>query len=200
MHLYEQGGYACAATGGTFGNTTSAPNFEPFARARAGVSQHLWHHPDLLKMAAPFTPQPKFTPRPFACEIEKFQQADSDSINQGVLDSNGKRRAPPYGTHVDDCMYGDVYKQMSRTIAASQMGAYSVLGFPDNRQPDAISQDKLITSQHTAPPVKLWAAISSPGPLPLACQKKNERSLSTPFTPFGSDPTRGNATCWKSQS
>ena len=34
---------------------------------------------------------------------------------------------------------------MPRTIAASIMGVYEVLGFPDKRQPNAISQDKLIT-------------------------------------------------------
>ena len=94
-------------TGLTFGDNTSPSNWEPIARARQQLGQKLWHDPDMIAKAAPYTPIMPFNPPATAAERAKFAVAIPDSKNKGVFDKNGNRKEPRFNHHVDDNMYGD---------------------------------------------------------------------------------------------
>ena len=129
-------------TGLTFGDNTSPSNWEPIARARHQLAQKLWHDPDIIAKAAPYTPIISFNPPATAAERAKFAVAIPDSKNKGVFDKNGNRKAPRFNQHVDDNMYGDISELMPRAAAASIISLYEILGYPDNKFPDPISWEK----------------------------------------------------------
>ena len=133
-------------TGLTFGDNTSPSTFEPVARARQKLAQHLWHQPELIfEKAGPYLPQFKFAPPATEAERAAFAVAIPDSLNVGVLDHNGRRRAPTYDHHVDDNMYRDITELIPRAAAASVVALYEILGYPDGRTPDRISWEKFAT-------------------------------------------------------
>lgn len=123
-------------------------DWEPIARARQQLASHLWHTPDILQRAQRFLPEFKFAPPATLAEKERFAQAIPDSINKGVNDKNGNRRAPTYDHHVDDNMYADVADLLPRAAAASVIALYEIVGYPDGRIPDPISWEKFETT-HT---------------------------------------------------
>ena len=142
MHSSISNGTLSMNTGLTFGDNTSPSSFEPIARARQKLAQTLWHQPDIMDRAAPYLPAFKFAPPATPSERASFARAIPDSINKGVLDENGRRRAPTYNHHVDDNMYADITKLLPRAAAASVIALYELLGYPDGRIPDPISWDK----------------------------------------------------------
>jgi hypothetical protein len=76
----------------------------------------------------PFTFAPPATP----AECTEFTVAIPDSQNRGVFDrKTGSRLAPHYNHHVDDNMYGDISEFMPRAAAASIIGLYDIVGYPD---------------------------------------------------------------------
>ena len=143
-------------TGLTFGDNTSPSTFEPVARARQKLAQHLWHQPELIfEKAGPYLPQFKFAPPATEAERAAFAVAIPDTLNVGVLDHNGKRQAPTYDHHVDDNMYGDITELIPRAAAASVMALYEILGYPDGRIPAPFLGKNL--QQPTATSAELWA-------------------------------------------
>ena len=145
MHSSRQNGHHVVNTGQTFGGETSMFNWEPFANARKQVARHLWHHPDIVELARPFLPPLEFAPPPTEAEIDSFCPAEIDSLNPGVLRPDGSRLPPLYTHHVDDEYYGDIDDYMERTISASIMSIYEILGYPLPGVPPAVAFDKLIT-------------------------------------------------------
>ena len=138
-------GYLACATGSTFGDNTSPSNFEPIANARQQLAWHLWHQPMTTTLVAPYLPLVELSPPPTPAEVATFVQADPDSQYTGVLDSQGNRKEPQYDHHVDDCMYGDVTEFMTKTVSASILSLYEILGYPKEYLPNSLSQDKLDT-------------------------------------------------------
>ena len=134
-------------TGLTFGDNTSPSNWEPIARARQQLAQHFWlNEPEtVLEKAQQYLPPFQFAPPATDSERVAFAVAIPDSINQGVMDADGRRRAPTYDHHVDDNMYGDISDLMPLAAAASVIALYDILGYPDGRIPDPISWDKFET-------------------------------------------------------
>lgn len=141
-HCYMPLGLLAAATGMTFGDNTSPSNFEPIADGRRQLAQHLWTQPDTVDRAASFIPQLSFAPTPTEAEIAEFVQAEPDSMHQGVFEPDGARRPPPFPHHVDDNLYADVAEFMTRTVSASILALYEVLGFPTPEVPDPLSREK----------------------------------------------------------
>jgi hypothetical protein len=131
-------------TGLTFGDNTSPSNFEPVARARSKLAQEYWlNEPELvLEKAKQYLPVFQFAPTATEEEKATFAVAIPDSVNIGVVDAEGRRRAPTYDHHVDDNMYGDIIELMPLAAAASVIALYDILGYPDSRIPDPISWDK----------------------------------------------------------
>jgi hypothetical protein len=67
-------------------------------------------------------------------------------VNQGDLDEQGNRHAPLHRHHVDDNTHADIAKHLDRTVCASALASYEMLGFPDDRQIGALSMEKLDAS------------------------------------------------------
>ena len=145
MHCYQVDGVLAAATGTTFGDCSSPGNWEPLARARQQLAQHYWFVPDITSKAAPYFPLIRFSKPPTKAEIATFRRADRDSINSGVWSATGHRTPPPYGHHVDDNMYAEIDINMPRTISASVIALYELLGYPCDEAPNPLSLDKLDT-------------------------------------------------------
>ena len=148
LHTSMVCGFACLNTGGTFGDNTTPSNFDPIAHARRLLAQYLWlcDLPALTK-AATFLPALSLAPSPAPCTAASFSQADRDSLNPGVLDSNGQRLPPHFDMHVDDNLYADVAEFLPRSIQASVASLFELLGYPDNPDvPPALSFDKLTPS------------------------------------------------------
>jgi hypothetical protein len=129
-------------TGLTFGDNTSPSNWEPVARARQQLAQHLWHQDDIIDRARPYLPPVQFDCPATTTERAAFAVAIADSLNTGVFDASGKRIAPRYNHHVDDNMYGDISEHMERAASASIISLYEIVGYPDGRIPDPVSWDK----------------------------------------------------------
>ncbi len=142
MHAYMLLGYLYFATGNPFGGNTCPPNWEPIARARQQYAQYLWHTPDIIQRAKAYLPDILFAPDPTPQEVETFTQATKDSLNNGVFDAMGGRLPPRYFHWVDDNLYADIRKHMLRTIAASIIALYDILGYPSRECPDVVSWDK----------------------------------------------------------
>lgn len=132
------------STGMTFGDNTSPANWEPIARARQQLSQHFWKQDDIIERAAPYLPKFKLAPPPTPEEQDTFVQATADSFHKGVFDDQGQRKPPTFDHWVDDQLYCDVGEHMHRTLSASVLSLYVVLGFPSDLTPDPLSLEKLV--------------------------------------------------------
>ena len=141
---YLADGVLAMSTGQNFGAAYSPANYDPFARARQQLAQHLWSTPDLLERAAEWMPELKIAPPPTATEIASFVPASADRFNTGVLHPDGSRIPPQFNHHVDDNLYADIPELIDRALAASIMAIYTILGFPDGRFPDPLSREKLV--------------------------------------------------------
>lgn len=130
------------ASGSTFGGNTSPSNFEPVARTRQQLAQYLWSQPDTLERARPHLPTLTFSPEPTLAEIATFVPATADALNPGVLRPDGSRRPPGYDHHVDDNLYADIRDTFIKTVAASILALYCVLGFPCSGIRDPLSREK----------------------------------------------------------
>jgi hypothetical protein len=146
MHCATIGTILTAATGTTFGDNTSPPNFEPVARARSELARHLWGKDGTIAAVAPHLPEPKFEAEPTAAEIDAYQKADADSQNTGANNPDGTPRPPPYNTHVDDCFYATIRKYTWMTACASVYAPFWILGFPSKHTTIVLSLDKFHTT------------------------------------------------------
>lgn len=146
LHCKIFNGVLFIDTGQTFGDTTSPANFEPIAICRSQHARALWHRDDTVKKTLHLLPKIEYQTPPTPAEVDTFVQANRDSMNQGVLDENGNRQAPLYRHHVDDNLYADIAEHLDRTVCASALALYEILGFPDDRQIGALSMEKLDTS------------------------------------------------------
>ena len=128
----------------SFGDNTSPSNFEIVAVARMQLAQYLWNLGDsIIERVSHKLPTLNF---PMMTEnTVNFEPAVKDRINKGVINPNGKRQPPPFRHHVDDNLYADVPQYFHRAVAASLLSIYTILGWPDGRQPDPFSFDKLET-------------------------------------------------------
>ena len=145
LHACVMCGFGLINTGGTFGDNTTPSNFDPLALARRLLAQHIWSHDaEARESAREFLPPVSMAPTPTPEEVSAFARADSDSLNPGVLDSQGQRLPPPYPMHVDDSLYADIGKFLLHTILASLAALFLILGFPnDSRVPPPLSYDKV---------------------------------------------------------
>jgi hypothetical protein len=149
-HTYKLGGYGVLVTGSTFGGTNSPPNWNAVAACWQACAQWLWLQPDTVDKAQPFLPSVVFAVDPSPSDVASFSRIEIHSKVTGALDSHGRRLPPPFPHHVDDCCYADTCKHMHRTVSASAVALYDVLGYADPRVPNPLSQDKPNTTySHT---------------------------------------------------
>jgi hypothetical protein len=110
------------------------------------MAQHCWLNPLIVFQAQPYLPAISIAENTTPIADRQFAQANFDTQNTSVINADGSRQPPPFKHHIDDGLYGDIARYVLRGLAASKMGLYHVLGFPDHRQPDGFSNDKLLTT------------------------------------------------------
>ena len=142
MHSCVLSGYLSCSTGMTFGDNTSPSDFEPIADARQQLAKYLWYQHDTISRTAKHLPTIQLAAPPTDSEVRSFTRADADSTHRGVLDEWGKRLAPQFDHHVDDNIYADVGRHMYKTVCASVLALWTILGFPHPDTPDPLSRDK----------------------------------------------------------
>ena len=146
MHGFQLDSHFGVATGQTFGGVTSPANFEVIARVRQCRAQHLYYQPTTVALAQPYLPPVLLAPLPTRIEIASFAQATPDTQNMGALDQAGCLLSPGFFHHVDDNIYNATRDTMVKTLSASVLALYTILGFPHPLTPDPLSRDKLHTT------------------------------------------------------
>jgi hypothetical protein len=139
-------------TSGPFGVNWTPSNWDVLAQARQRAAQYFWiHEPDeTIEMMREFMESMQTMPPATPEEAAQFTRAEPDSINKGVLDSNGERRPPEFCMWVDDNVYADIAKFMRLTVACSFRALYTVFGLPIPRiAPDTISHGQKLTMVYT---------------------------------------------------
>ncbi|MGH3053954.1 MAG: hypothetical protein ACRDL7_03130, partial [Gaiellaceae bacterium] len=133
-------------TGMTFGATFSPPNWEPWARARAALAEHLGTDSSLpithtaLLSAVEYDDQPT--------SLARFSSAKADKFNPGVLDHEGTPVNTPHSTFVDDNLIAEIKQRMPQAMAASIEALYRILGAPaEEIRQSALSKDKFFESK-----------------------------------------------------
>jgi hypothetical protein len=140
-----QGDYSIFSTSSTFGGRPSPPNYNPIANCCQHCTVFLRQQPDIIDHAAPYLPPIKLSKPPSPNDVTSFACIKLDSQITGVFNSNGTHIPPCYFHHIDDCMYTNIADMMVRTISASAIALFDILGYPDPRLPDPLAQDKLNT-------------------------------------------------------
>jgi hypothetical protein len=135
-------------TGQTFGDSPSPPNWEPIVTARKALARKLWADEATISRGQQILPSITRGEPPTKGESATFAQPTADSSNQGVFDTNGQRLPPPYPHHVDDCYYADVDEHLYKTVVASLIALYTILGRPSAWNTDVVSWEKF-TNQFT---------------------------------------------------
>jgi hypothetical protein len=91
-------------TGNTFGDCSSVPSWEPFAKARMALATQLSRGLQFVTEYATYLDQVVFAPPPLPGT--KFAQARPDRFNPGVpIPFDGTLPAAPFPMHVDYCLY-----------------------------------------------------------------------------------------------
>lgn len=145
MHSFLVENNLLMATAQTFGDRACPPNWEALAIARQTLAKYLWHAENIVQRAQVDynLPEIELAPPPTTTESAEFVQIDADELNPGVFNEDGTRQSPGYHHHVDDNMYADVQQHIVRTLAASVVAIYTILGMPDGRFADPLARAKL---------------------------------------------------------
>jgi hypothetical protein len=125
------GEYLFIATGLTFGDASSPPNFEPIARARMAVSHELSKGARPVPDFPEYIGQVRFTsPPPPGFQ---FAKARPDRFNPGVeLPTDGSVVPTEYNMHVDDNLYAAAgVDRMKWAMRCSIAGLQAILGDND---------------------------------------------------------------------
>ena len=145
MHAFIVKGHMGFNTSQTFGGTTSPANYEYIARARKYMARHLYTLDDVIAQASPYVPPLETAPPPSRYDINMFALATKDSRNPGIVSEDGLTAPPGYNPYVDDTLYCSIAPNLLRTVSASILSIYKILGTPNPLTLDALSRDKLTT-------------------------------------------------------
>jgi hypothetical protein len=145
LHGYTCDRFLGMATGQTFGDSPSPANFEPLAIAHKQHASWLWEHQpnESLAHAKSLVDRVSFPPEISTDELLTISQANSDSLNPGVLRDDGSRLPPVFLHHVDDCMFADIISYMPLTSSCSTRALTDILGEPHPNQLPPLSEPKL---------------------------------------------------------
>jgi hypothetical protein len=84
-----------------------------------------------------------FPPEISTDELPIISQANSDSLNPGVLRDDGSRLPTIFPHHVDDCIFADIIPYMPLTSSYSTRALTDILGAPHSNQLPPLSEPKL---------------------------------------------------------
>lgn len=141
--MYILANYLCVSCGLNFGNNFSPSSFEPYAQAREYLAQHYFERDDLVEKYKELLKLVKFSESDFA--PEELVQAVKDSLNQGVMDTDGKPKNTPHNMFVDDNMLAEISRhRLLKALAAGFEAIFLLFGQPDiAKRKIAIALDKL---------------------------------------------------------
>jgi hypothetical protein len=74
--------------------------------------------------------------------MPSFVCATPDSLNPGVLDEEGNRKALQYNHHLNQCLYASVREHYRLTVAASILALYLLLGKHSKKHRDPVLWEK----------------------------------------------------------
>jgi len=115
--------------GQVFGGNTSAQNFEPIAKARTILAQHLFQHGNgLVEKHKTIIDKVKFIDVP--PNNTNFTQVKPCELNQGVQNQDGSLSPPPFTMFVDDLLHAEIRARMKLSLAASIESLTQTMG-PD---------------------------------------------------------------------
>jgi len=121
----------CIPVGQNFGGNTSAQKWEGIAMAREYLAEHfsnptsknlIHKHKNLLSLI-------HFSKPPHSNTT--FISARPDTLNKGVLLSDGTPKNTPHNTFVDDNTIADIRCRMPQAMVASAEALFLLLGQPD---------------------------------------------------------------------
>ena len=141
---YCVGDFLALSCGQTFGDCTSPPNWEPFARARTALAEHFAATNTSVPAFDDYLDKVTFQPEPE--QDVNFAPAEKDKYNQGVFDENGRRKPTEYNMHVDDNLYAEVgILRMKMAMRYSIHALHQVLGGDDPAtRPNLVDIEKFI--------------------------------------------------------
>ena len=137
--------YLLIPTGLTFGDTTSPPNFEPFARARIALAKELSKGNEPIPAYDDYLTAVRFAPK--APPNTVFARARKDSLNPGVLDASGNPLPCEFNMHVDDNLYAAASEADMRWAMRCSIHALNeIWGHPEpHLRPNACDFDKFVS-------------------------------------------------------
>ena len=138
-------GNICALhVGQSFGDCSSPPNWEPFARGRTALAEHYSASNAKVPGFPEYLDKVVWQPDPEPGTV--FIPAVKDKYNPGVFDENGNRLPTQFNMHVDDNLYAEVGR--ARMIMAMRYSIHSlhqVLGGDDPAtRPRLVDMDKFL--------------------------------------------------------
>ena len=130
-------------TGGTFGSNTSPQEYEPFARARAFLAEHLSRDESLVLKHLNILSLVEFDEETDPTSVS-YVQATADALHQGVYNSTlGRDVNTPHNPFVDDTLMADIRRHMLTCMAASIEALFIILGrLSENERRSPLSMDK----------------------------------------------------------
>ncbi len=120
-------------TGQVFGSNTSAQNFEPIAKSRTILAQHIFDNEDcdlLIKKHSNLIDQVKFADNDTVDPL-LFVQAKPCPMHQGIRREDGSLQPQPFIMFVDDNLMADTPYRMRKCMAASLESLFRVMGFDE---------------------------------------------------------------------
>ena len=118
-------------TGQVFGSNTSDQNFEPIAKSRTILAQHIFEHKDcdlLIEKHSNLISQVKFENSSNVHTLS-FVPAKPCPIHQGIMREDGSLKPQPFIMFVGDNLMADTPYCMKKYMAASLESLFRVMGF-----------------------------------------------------------------------
>ena len=118
-------------TGQVFGSNTSAQNFEPIAKSRTILAQHIFEHEDCNELILKYS----HLINPVKFHIDDnvdpsaFIPAKPCPLHKGVKKSDGSIKPQPFIMFVDDNLMADTPYRIKQCMAASLEALFRVMGF-----------------------------------------------------------------------
>ena len=115
-------------TGHVFGSNTSAQNFEPIAKARTLLAQHIFQNEDceqLLTKYAYLINEVEFSP--VSSDMGDLVKAKPCPLYQGITSSDGSLKSQPFIMFVDDNLMADTRSNMKHYMAASMEALFRTI-------------------------------------------------------------------------
>lgn len=130
------GRYLFGPSGLTFGDSSSPPSYEPFARARMALATHFSGGPQSIPEFPEYLNAVEFAPKASLGTV--FARARPDKFNPGVpIPADGSFPPVSYNMHVDDNLYAAVGEPWMRWAMRCSIASLNVVMGAEHLNDDA---------------------------------------------------------------